>query len=270
MRKEQTVHVLGTCFAMALLMCRASEPSPAKQEYLPKVTYKVNQSKTYKVMFPKSGYVGAPLSTAAVPFLWYPTLEEHFKTCFIRVTIIADRLHKGNQRLVLKIDEVDDKLNNLNEGIYYSYIDIQPEGIKIIYHFKDDNGDHTETGIGWGIPFPFDCARPPQFGFVKGHSDGYRDKSGLGVKYLKKEKKSDTPVVNIEAERFENYEGLGELGSRTAKWYTSEVDDVVKSKETKILYKENQKWASDSEWLWDEMERFDKDGNILMKCKKIL
>jgi hypothetical protein len=146
---------------------------------------------------------------------------------------------------------------------------ILPEGLKIITRSVDDNGNSNDDITVNEIPFPFLCARPPKLGFTKGSSEGQRDKSGLGVKYLKKGKKDDSPVVNIEAERFENYEGLGELGSRTAKWYTSEVNDVVKSKETKILYRENQKWASEGDWLWDEMERFDKDGNILMKCKKI-
>jgi hypothetical protein len=167
------------------------------------------------------------------------------------------------------MDEVDENMNLIHQGLYHAYIDFMKEGVNILCRSDDDNGDSTETNINYGIPFPFECARPPKLGFVKGNREGHRDESGYCVKYFKREKKDEFPVVNIEATRFENYEGHGELGDRPAKWYTSEVDDVVKSTKTKIIYRENQKWANEGDWMWDEMERFDKDGNILMKCKKI-
>ena len=269
MKKQQITHMLGICLAMALLTCSASEATAEKQESPKETVYKVNQTRTYKVMFPKTGYIGNPASASSIKEFMQPTSEEHFKACYVRVTIVADRIRKGNKRIVLRMDEVDEKLNMLREGLYYSYVDFLPEGIKSIYRCADDDSDYTETGIRFGIPFPFSCTRPPLLVFLKGYSEGYRDKSGLGVRYLKKENKDNSSVVNIDAERFENVENLGELGSRTAKWYKSEVDDVVKSKKTTVVYREKQKWASEGDWLWDEMERFDKDGNILMKCKKI-
>lgn len=275
MRKQQKIHVFGLCLSMAVLTCPALGVSPESQEPQQEAVYKVNQTRTYKVMFPKSGYIGTPASAAAIEEFRHPTREEHFKTCYIRVTVVADRKHKGNRRIVLRMDEIDENLKLIREALYHAYIDILPEGVKIICRRDDDNGDSTETNIRYGIPFPFECARPPQLGFKETNSDGHRDEMGYCVKYFKKEKKDDSPVVSIEAERFENLEGLEDseglksVAARPAKWYKAEVDDVVKSKKTKILYRENQKWVRGNDWLWDEMERFDKDGNILMKCKKI-
>lgn len=268
--KKQQMNLVTSCIAIVLVLGTVLAVNSENRVPRQAAGYKIDQSKIYKVMFPKRGYIGSPIPSF-VPSLRqrYPTNENHFKTCYVSVTVIAKREHNGYQRIVLRLDEVDENMKLINLGVYHSYIDFLPEGIKIITRCEDDNGNSNDSITKYEIPFPFLCARPPKLGFTKGSSEGQRDKSGLGVKYLKKEKKDDTPVVIIEAERFENYEGLEELGSRTAKWYTSEVDDVVKSKETKILYRENQKWASEGDWLWDEMERFDQDGNILMKCKKI-
>ncbi|MEI6647923.1 MAG: hypothetical protein WCP12_17935 [bacterium] len=268
MRKQQRTRLIGFCLSMSLLTCCASEATSEKQDSQTNIVYQVNQSKVYKIMVPKSGYIGN-LSAAAIEVFRHPTSEAHFNTCYVNVTVIAQREHIGKQRIVLRLDEVDGNMKLIHQGVYYSYIDFLSEGIKIITRREDDNSSFIDSITKYEIPFPFLCARPPQLGFTKGSCEGQRDKSGLGIKYLKKEKKDDTPGVNIEVDRFENYEGLEELGSRTAKWYKAEVDDVIKSKKTKMLYKENQKWASGNDWLWDEMERFDKDGNILMKCKKI-
>lgn len=270
MRKQQRIGLIWLCLCTVFCACFASELKLEKQGNHTNAVYQVNESKIFKVMVPKSGYLGSPLSPFA-PIIKYrqPTNEAHFKPFYVRVTIVADRKNKEYRRIVLRLDEADENVKIINHGLYYSYVDFLPEGLKIITRCMDDNGNSNDDITVNEIPFPFICARPPKLGFTKGNSEGQRDKSGVGVRYLKKEKKDDTSVVNIEAERFENYEGLGELGSRTAKWYTSEVDDVVKSKKTKIIYRENQKWASEGDWLWDEMERFDKDGNILMKCKKV-
>ena len=267
MRIQQKIHVFGIYLAMACLACSALGVSPEKQEDQQDTVYKVNQSKTYKVMVPKSGYYGSPFAPAIR--LRYPTNENHFKASYVRVTIIADRKLNENKRIVLRIDEVDEKMKLIHPGLYHAYIDFMQEGVNILCRRDDDNGDYNETNINYGIPFPFLCARPPQLGFKYGSSEGQKDITGVGVRYLKNEKKDKSPVVSIEAERFENREGFGELATRTSKWYKSEADDVVKRKETKILYRENQKWTSESDWLWDEMERFDKDGNILLKCKMI-
>lgn len=268
MRKQQRIGLIGFCLGMTFWTCCASEVNPEKQVNQTNIVYQVNQSKTYKVMVPRSGYIGN-LSAAAIEVFRHPTSEEHFKTRYVSVTVIADRRHKGYQRIVLRLDEVDGNMKLIHQGVYHSYIDFLPEGIKIITRCEDDNGNSNDSITKYEIPFPFLCARPPQLGFTKGSSEGQRDKSGVGVRYFKKEKKDNSSFINIEAERFENYEGLEDLGSRTAKWYKSEVDDVVKSKKTKIVYRENQKWATENDWLWDEMERFDKDGNILLRCKKI-
>ena len=276
MKNQQRIRLIWTCMGLALLTCCVSAANPEKHDSQTNTVYQLNQSKIYKIMVPKGGYLGSPLSPFT-PRIKYrqPTSEAHFKPFYVRVTIVADRKHKGHQRIVLRLDEADENMKILNQGLYYSYVDFLPEGLKILTRCVDDNGNSNDDITVNEIPFPFDCARPLQLGFKSGSCDGHRDEIGYGVKYLKKERKDDSPVVNIEAVRFRNLEGIADtngiksVADRPAKWYTAEVDDVLKSKETTILYRENQKWASESDWLWDEMERFDKDGNILMKCKKI-
>jgi hypothetical protein len=270
MKNQKRIRLNWMCMGLVFLTYCVSAATPEKLGSQTNTVYQINKSKVYKIMVPKSGYFGSPWSPFAPSIIHrYPTNENHFKASYVRITVIADRKDKQKQRIVLRMDEVDAKMKLIHTGLYHAYIDFMQEGVKILCRSDDDNGDSTETNINYNIPFPFECARPPKFGFKKGNNDGHRDELGYCVKYSKSEKIDASPVVIIEATRCENFEGHGELGQRPPKWYASDIDDVVKSKETKILYRENQKWASESDWLWDEMERFDKDGNILMKCKKI-
>jgi hypothetical protein len=121
MRKQQRLGLLGFCLGIIFLTCCASEVNHENQT---NIVYQINQSKVYKIMVPKGGYLGSPLSPFA-PRIKYrqPTSEAHFKPFYVRVTIVADRKHKGHQRIVLRLDEADENMKTLNQGLYYSYVD---------------------------------------------------------------------------------------------------------------------------------------------------
>jgi len=253
-KRKQAYLVAPCCIAAALL---AGYQSLSGKE---KTISEVGPSKTYRIVVPKEGFIGAPSSPAAVPNIRKPNRLEDFKTFVVRVTVVAEREHKGGQRKVMRIDQIDPKGNLLLEGVYYSYVDTLPDGTRIIPRYKDDDEDVGETGVAHGIPFPFTCARPP--GPRKKVHDGYVDyRVGLGVK-----SEEISSVVWIQATRFET----AATGERTIRWYKSDIDHVVNDAKSKVRYSEKQKWVNaGSDWLWEEMERRDKRGNILMRCTRV-
>jgi hypothetical protein len=231
--------------------------------------YTIGNTNTYRIIFPKQGRIGAPVSPSAIPDAMQPISEEDYETRFIKVTIISDRVHANIPRKVMKIDEVDAKGNVLVRDLYYAYYDIYADGIQIICRDRDDNRNQEETGIRFGIPFPFYCAQPPVLGFKKENREGYvASSTGIGIQYLKKNTIEGSGVIDVEAMRFEN-DKLSTVHSPSVRWYKSDIENAVMDSDTKVIFLEQQKWVDSNKWLWKEMKRFDKDGNLLMRCELI-
>lgn len=231
---------------------------------------KTGKMNIYKTMTPKSDFVGFPYSFInGRPLVRKPVREDDFDIIYIRIIFVADREQKRGKRKVLRIDKVDEEGGMLIEGLYFAYVDVTQEGIRVICRYKDDHVGVEELGIRKGIPFPLTCTKSPGSGFKNGNSEGYMNIVGHGVHYIKKDICQTNGLVEIEAVRFKNSEGLKEKKVQTAQWYKSDIEDVMNNSKTHVLFREQQRWSSVDAGLWDEMERFDKDGNILMRCKRV-
>jgi len=220
-------------------------------------------SKTYRVMTPKPGFIGSPPSARAYPDFRKPSKAEDFDTFFIRITVVDEQEINGGIRKIMQIDQIDERGRLVHEGLYYAHLDTLPEGTRII---PLDSRHMTEVGpshVAFGIPFPFICARPPALGSHKKTHDGYVNyRTGLGVKY-----KEIPSVVWIEATFFQTAREAEQ--ERRVQWYGSDIDDVVDAAKTRAHFREKQKWLTADDWLWEEMERFDDQGNLMMRCTRI-
>ncbi len=226
-----------------------------------------NLTAFYKVVVPKSGFIGAPASAAAWEPVHKPEKSEDFDEYLLKVIVIDDRICSETKRKVIRVDQVSTDYEMLREGLYYAYVDKNSSGSRIVCRYRDDNKNVMETGVAYGIPFPFTCATP----LISGNHHGPRgyldNRIGFGVKF-ESGNSSSNDYLNVNVTCFKSTSQV-KHADRKMKWYQSEIDTVLKSQQTKIRFTEKQKWAKSEDILWDEMERFDKDGNILIRCKQV-
>ena len=261
-RIDYSVRVL--CFIAVFLVGRLGEC----QSTLQLVFFKVGEFKDYKVVCPKVGFKGAPTSPSATPDRRRPEGDEALAKRFIRVTVLAMSEQDNGQRAVLRIDETDTKGDVLINGLYYTYVDILPQGSRVVCRYTNDSQGDDEIGVRYGVPFPLTCARPPALGFKTGKKDGNVNAIGLGVEYVQKDEKALSGLITVEATHFERLTGLEEKALARPIWYGGDIEDVKNDARTKVHFREKQRWGKANDWLWNEMERVDKDGNLLMHCTK--
>lgn len=223
----------------------------------------------YEIITPKPGYIGGPLTPAAIPNMRPPMDQRHFNKRYIRVTEIAERELSGLQRVVLRLDEIDNKGSVFNRGLYFVYINISPEGAAIIQKNEDDNSSENDLGsIKNRIPFPFTCARSPGLGFKNGDTDGFAIYNRRGPAFVRKTAKGTKGPIQVEAVYFEKQKDANDTKPDT-RWYGTNIAEVTNSGTTRTLFREKQEWANEADWLWTKMERYDANGNIMMRCKEI-
>lgn len=225
-----------------------------------------------ELITPKVGYAGAPPSTAARASALVPATDKDFDKHIIRISVVQKRKKENGLRIILRLDEIDRMGNMAREGGYFAYIDVYNVGARVICKYEDDNGDSEEIGIRYGIPFPLTCTRPPALGFIKGTYDGAEGRRGRGVVYEKKEASKGSQVLNIEATYFDRgkLEETLNNSSKSICWHGPEKSKEIKEQSgIKKLWRETQKWGSANDWLWTRMERYDANGNIMMRCKEI-
>lgn len=264
MNLKHTINLVISCITTVFLACHEST---AGQEV---ALFKAGQTKMYKIVCPKSGFVGAP-DDAVAAFVAFakPTREEDFNTRFLKVTVVGEREHEGVKREILCIDKIDENGNLLEHALYYVYVDVSPEGAELSLSFTDDNyGSEMNNGGKSGIPFPFTCGRPPVLGFREGKQDGHVTR-GSGVQYLKKDTQEGTNVIQVEATRFTTAALTNSTSLVSIHWFNSSITNIVNNAKTEVVFREQQKWGNLNNWLWEEMERFDKNGNLLMRCVKV-
>jgi len=252
--RQKSFPVITVFTALALLLA-AFQSSSAREDGRPDI-----QPRVFKVAFPKLGFAGSPMSHIMARTPLPIRGPQDFETHFARVSVLDYREIEGGKRTVLRIDEVDQEGNLQREGLYYAYLDQMPKGARIVSRYRDDGGCWDEvTGVR-NIPFPFSCARPPALGSHKKTHDGHLH-FGRGTVY------EEIPsVLWVRATRFELE---GHADSETVQWYGSDIDGAVNDPKAKILSVEKQKWLTADDWLWDEMERVDARGNVLLKCSRV-
>lgn len=218
--------------------------------------------KDYELIVPKEGYIGAPFSPCPMPNLRKPSGSSGFDTRFIRVVVIAVNENIELNRIVLRIDEIDSKGGTLDNGLYYAYLDVRPKGTSVICRISNDGDNVDESGyVAFGIPFPFACAFPPALGIEGMDKDGYATPAGRFV-LTRKSENGKTSGISVEVT------ALALKTKSSADDDRSRTENVMNDSPAGVLYREEQKWDNVMDWLWDEMERVDKDGNILLRCKK--
>jgi hypothetical protein len=267
-----------------------------------KSLYKIGATTVYKIAVPRRGFVGAPNNDAvdllvirtAIAGDRKPTQPEGFRTYFFRVTVIDIRKIKGGVRNVLRIDGVDKNGKVLpdmshdndnddedpdgadiavdidpnaedGKGLYYACVDVLPSGTRLFWGESDDDESASASDgfVRHEMPFAFILAVPPALGPNARVSHGYMyHRRGAGVAY-----RDVSSVVEIEAVRLGKVRSPKGLTDTT--WHKEDIEDILKDKKTEIRYREKQKWKGHDAWLWDEMERFDAEGNILMRCSKV-
>lgn len=223
----------------------------------------------YEITTPKPGFIGGP-HTAAARTPMMPKDQSDFCTRHIRVTKIVERELPDMRRIVFRIDEIDDKGNitirsrTSMEGVYFIYIDISSEGTAILKKNEDDNSNGEDFGgTKFSLPFPFNCVRSPTLGFKNGEMDGYVQSAGHGIEFVRKKAKESDKSVQVEAAYFDTRE------AGKTRWLGNDIDRIRKSEKTRVLFREQQEWANENDLLWTRMERYDGNGNFMMRCRKI-
>lgn len=230
--------------------------------------YTAGAVKIFKTEIPKDRLVGSP-RIEAFPKTRKPIAPEDFDIRYVRATMLAERSIESGNRKVLRVDEVTSVAQLIRHGIYYVYVDMLKDGARVVYHEKDNNSDVLDSVVTYGIWCPFTCARPPAMNAAGVKRAGYVDyRVGWGIDYKMKDTKETSGGLQVEATWFDT-SGPDPIGKRTPKWYQSNIEDVYKNPKTRVMFREKQVWSRPDDWLWREMERYDENGNILIRCKEV-
>jgi len=206
--------------------------------------YQIGDEKYFSVIVPAPGFIGAPPSTIPMPDISIPTRDEDYITRYIVIRIIDKRIILNGIRIVFNIDKVDDEGKLLKSNIYYQYLDITDNDIKLITKNKDDNEQNMVDYIIEGIPLPFNLTLP--------------------IDYLENS--------NINGHLYGNYGSIYTIYNDN-----NEISNInvlyfkqITKNELYLQALESQKWSKTNDWMWDEMKRIDRSGNIMIKCIRLL
>lgn len=228
--------------------------------------YALGLTRMYAVHVPRHGFIGAPW-----PDEFRNTRRanaaEDFRISYLLMSIVDHRKIENGQRIVIRIDEIKRNGDPVFEGLYYAYVDILPTYASIFYRY-DDEGDWPESGIRNMIPFPCLCARPPVLCSKSAIIMGHVSNDATGVVYEKSESTGDNGV-SIEVVKFQHAPVEMTRGYSIKQIDATVAHILLDAEQTEIVYREVQKWEKPDDWLWVEMERFDEEGNVLMRCKEV-
>ncbi len=258
--------LLSAILCLSAQMARSEEGPRSLPEKAERM-YTLGQVRVYQIFTPKSGFVGSPDDPfRSVPSFRRPTKDEHFDKRFVRIKVFDKRNTKDHLRIVFRLDELDASGAVIREAIYFAYLDVCAEGARMIDKAEDDNLRYAYMGMRYMLPFPLTCTRPTALGFLKSTPDGFVESTGRGVVYFRKALRTGASLLEIEATCFDKNRGPGV----PVRWYVSDASNLARDDaQTTILFRETQKWKRADDWLWFEMVRHDREGNILMRCRLI-
>ena len=230
--------------------------------------FEKGQTCEYEITLPKVGIVG---STDPVGYpKRLPAGEQDFAKRFLRVTVLEMRSLTNGQRVVLRLDEIDKYRRLRFKGLYYAYMDIQPEGARTFSRLRDDGIDVDNRGVQAALPFPFACTAPPALGLRGNTRGGYLTATGLGVDLAVRRSEKAGSAVEIEATCFNKHGAPSDNLPQTIRWHGAEIADVARTNATtRILCREKQEWERTDDWLWKKMERRDEHGYLVMRCVQL-
>lgn len=244
--------------------------------------FRVGDSKKLSVSVPKEGFVGAPPSPAAMPsgYDGLPTKKEDFQTRRLRVEIIDKYPTLHGIRVVLRLDEIDPPPSLASAGpVYYACVEIRPSGAEIYgedHLVKRDEEVARGTfarGHRHGLPFPLLLTCIPDF-----TGDARFDIQAGGMIgdqitfFTEIEETPNTLPGKWVRAVYLHKAPHGDLKGEQIRYYDpseKSLSDTPGSNRVKACVRatEIQRWGDSPDWLWKEMERFDKDGNLTMRCK---
>ncbi|MCC6694136.1 MAG: hypothetical protein IT365_00770 [Candidatus Hydrogenedentes bacterium] len=244
--------------------------------------FQVGDSKKLSVSVPKEGFVGAPPSPAAMPsgYCGLPTKKEDFRTRRLRVEIIDKYPTVHGIRVVLRLDEIDPPPSLASAGpVYYACVEIRSSGAEIYgedHLVKRDEEVARGTFAGahrHGLPFPLLLTSIPgftgdaRFGLLAGGMIG--DQITL---YTQPKETPNTPPGMWVRATYLHRAPHGDLKGEQIRYYDpseKSLSDTPGSNRVMacVVATEIQRWGDSPDWLWKEMERFDKDGTLTMRCK---
>lgn len=221
--------------------------------------YEIGDTRTYRVEFPRRGFIGAPSNAImARPALQKPKDKDDFEHVFVRLSVTGKReLQNDAVRRVIRVDKIDAKGQVLVKGVYFIYIDTMSARSRIVCRDKDDNGDVGYRGTGTvheSIPCLFTTGKPPALAFKNGRYNGYQEPTKEGAFYIKKGKNKKAGRIRVDVVSFQVVAN-SDSDTTPKGWY-------------RVDCYEKQTWKT-SDWWWDQMKRYDANGNLLLRCEKI-
>jgi hypothetical protein len=242
--------------------------------------FTVGQIREVRIDFPQRGFIGDPLDAlSGIPTTRRPTKPEDFVTRFARVTVVATLQRGKGKRAVLRLDEIDKKGAVLVKELYYVYVDMMPEGTQVLQRLDImskvtqafqgyDSDDYDHDGVLKSVPYPLACTTPVALLLKRGKRGGYLNHTGLGVEYSWGHPDHERPaMIRVEAARLKNPRKSADDIPHPIYWHGAKIPDVGNGRKTERIFRETQEWKNADDWLWTKMERFDMEGNVLLRCE---
>jgi hypothetical protein len=243
----------------------------------PEKFFRPGAFKIIEVIAPKEGFMGGPPSHRSMleTFRQPPTKDDHFRKLLIAVRILSVKKEKSRYVVKLRLDEVDSHDKTKQEGLFFTYLEIGEHDAKVFSRFKDDGSRmSSELGAQGGVSSPLLATVPPMFLFsTTKRRVSFMIAGDTGVCSIREEAKPGIAVINVSASVFEHF-SRGRAEESWAKYFDLESNQMLNKEaagSTKVFihFQETQKWKSENDWLWETMERTDRDGNMMMRCRVI-
>ena len=129
-------------------------------------------------------------------------------------------------------------------------------------------------GHDGGMQYPFTATFPPDFSPNKNMKENSSVANGSGIIFQEQTKSNNSDNIMVNIYYVETADNTLETSKEKLKYF-SNTDKMLSntkgadSMEVLVIGKETQTWKTDNDWLWQEMERFDADGNVTIRCKRM-
>ena len=283
-------------YILVLTMCVRAEAQVDPNEF-----FRVGDYRDIEVQVPKPGSPGAPPShnprPRAVPKTTTP--ESDFNRVFVRISIVEARTLPTSTRVIFRIDEMNPNGNHVQDlgdkhavpgdqqTLLYAYLFVAPAASRMVTVLTYQHEVFSRPGSGEDLTFvpndiyvhgvqnPLSYTVP----LAVAPNEKIKENSFLGRSYglvhseptrLESPDRVKTTAICVERVR-----DPAESGRENAMYFSENAkamgrDKTTDSVEVAVRTRETQVWAADGkDWLWQEMERADAEGNVTMRCRRI-
>lgn len=242
-----------------------------------------------EVVVPRPGFIGSNHPSGRP--LVVPRWPVDYDRKYVRITVEEKYPIDNGIRIVLKLDETDPNgivkshPDSHDDALFYAYLDVQPGHYNITgtlkgYHKMKEFRKRSEPigkmlqASSRGIPFPLLSTLPLSLNPNEHFKDNSVYEPGRcafvygNIAHVENSSKKSVSIVILRKTNSSS------KSSMEKKYYTDKNKTISNTQspdsvEMMYLYEENQKWSIQPDWLWEEMERRDSDGNIIMRCVQV-